>query len=194
MMKPFKRLFRRSKSKKVEKETSDSDTCITTATDNRNSPVETAEDQNWKSELAQAFLAKWNEHDMEGAGKMVTAEYVFVFADNQEMEYDDMARETTNVFNAFPDFYFQYDSIKQRESDGVVVVSNLVASGHHTAKPYAFGPCPPIQPSGKYIQNSPETLYFHFRDGKICKLIVDAEGEMTGPPGIYTQLGGFPCM
>ncbi|CAB9522498.1 expressed unknown protein [Seminavis robusta] len=176
--------------------TSESNTCLLTSTSEHCRT--STKTQSWKIDVARAFIENWNEHDMNGAEELITKDFVSVFsgADNApvEMEYDDMVAEFTNLFEAFPDFKFQYDSIKECLANDVVVLSNLVSSGHHTAKPYAFGPCPPIEPSGKYVRNSPETYYFHFRDATICKLVVEAEGEMTGPPGIYTQLGGFPLM
>ncbi|CAB9529408.1 expressed unknown protein [Seminavis robusta] len=180
----FKKLFRRKKSKALVKETTESDSRNTSATE-----------QSWKHDLVVAFVQEWNNHDFESAKKLVSTDFVVVFvaADNMELEYQDFAAEVNKIFDAFPDFAFKYESIEE-QADGAVVLRNLIPHGHHTAKPYAFGPCPPIEPSGQYVENSPETLYFHFNDSKISKQVVHAQGEMTGPPGIYTQLGGFPAL
>ena len=74
-----------------------------------------------------------------------------------------------------------------------VVVRDLVASGTHTGTPYACGPCEPLPPSGQHVKCDKEELYFTFgEDGKISQLTIIPMGEMTGPQGVYTLLGGFP--
>lgn len=123
----------------------------------------------------------------------VTDDYVIQYKDF-EMEFEDYSREMENIFQAMPDVMFQYMTIVYNYTNNTVILQRMVTSGHHTDKPYAFGPCEPIEPTGARVRNSPETITYHFRDGKICKQVVHAHGEMSGPPGIYTQLGGFPLM
>ncbi|CAB9522499.1 unknown protein [Seminavis robusta] len=192
-MNPLRNIFRGS-SKKAQPVKGCENKPSTDVVPERNvSPKEVK--KSWKIELVEAFIQKWSEHDMGGAHAMVTDDFVIVFAsaDNMELEYQDYVAETTKVFEAFPDFNFRYESLTEGR-DGVVLWKNVVPNGHHTAKPYAFGPCDPIEPTGKYVENSPETGTFYFKDGKIAKMMVVAHGEMTGPAGIYTQLGGFPLM
>ena len=156
------------------------------------STTDPAEDE--RMIAAKSFINCWNDHDMEACRQFVTVDFVTKF-DEFEAEFDDYAREAQNVFDAMPDFNFRSKpGCMTLRDDGVVVVENLIPNGHHTGKPYAFGPCEPIEAKGTYVENAPETLYFHFRNGKIYKQIVVAHGEMTGPPGIYTQLGGFPLL
>lgn len=143
--------------------------------------------------LAKAFLQTWMDQDMEAGRRFVTEDYRIQYRDF-EMEFDDYAREMECVFEAMPDFSFQYRAIVYNCLNDTVVLQRVRGSGHHTAKPYAFGPCEPIEPKGTYVENCPETITYHFRHGKICKQVVYAHGEMSGPPGIYTQLGGFPLM
>ena len=94
----------------------------------------------------------------------------------------------------FPDFQFSCDLMSYHS--GVVVLQGFQAGGTHTGAPFACGPCEPIEATGKVIVNDPEEVYLFFRRGeeKISRIIVCAKGEMTGPAGIYTQLGGFPLL
>ncbi|CAB9520646.1 expressed unknown protein [Seminavis robusta] len=148
--------------------------------------------------VARAYAQTLNDHNMDGAKELFADDCrcIFTKADNMEMEFNEMATEIVKIFDAFPDFNFRFESsIDERKSDGVVVWSDFVPNGHHTGKPYGFGPCPAIEASGKYVENSPETIYIHVNEqGQIIKLVIECEGEMSGPPGIYTQLGGFPLM
>ncbi|CAB9512741.1 expressed unknown protein [Seminavis robusta] len=194
MNKTIKSLFHRKKSKSFVMDESvkcDNDSCDT-ATTLAEEPIPLTE--SWKIDAVKAFVEKWNQHDMEGARSMVTQDMVTVFAsaDNMELEYQDYAAEVNKLFEAFPDFSFKHELVEEH-FDGKIVLHKMITSGHHTAKPYAFGPCPPIEATGKYVENS-ETIHFYFRGTKIIKQVVHADGEMTGPPGIYTQLGGFPAL
>ena len=144
--------------------------------------------------IARAFLRAWNDHDMETVREYVTPDYMVHFKDCA-FEFADYAHEIQKVFEAMPDFTFSHKNFEYVPSNDTVVLHNVVPNGHHTMKSYAFGPYEPIiEPKGTYVKNSPETITYHFRDGKICKETVVAHGEMTGLAGIYTQLGGFPLM
>lgn len=133
--------------------------------------------------LAKAYVAKWNEHDLAAAQEMVTDDYAILFQDGTEMPYSNFREEIQKIFNAFPDFKFEYRAMDER-NDGVVVLHKMVPSGHHTGAAYGFGPCDPIEPSGKYVCNEPETIHYHFREEggtlKVCKQQVFPHGEMTG--------------
>ena len=144
--------------------------------------------------VVRAHLEAINNRDLKEAERYVTADFVTLFKEF-EVEFRDYAVEVQNILDSFPDFKLTLtgdNPIKLRE-DGVVT-AEIIPKGHHTGKPYSFGPCEPIDPKGTYVENAPETIYMHFRDGKICKQVVVAHGEMTGPPGIHTQLGGFPLL
>ncbi|CAB9531984.1 expressed unknown protein [Seminavis robusta] len=194
MMKSIKKLFsRKNESPKSIHTTSSGGGCDTSTSEEQVQP-ETA-----KERVVRAYVQYLNGHDMDGAKELMADDCRCIFitqGDNMEMEYNEMAAEVVNIFEAFPDFKFRFDSsIDERKSDGVVVWSDLVPNGHHTGKPYAFGPCPAIEASGKYVENPPETICFHVNEqGKITKHVIESTGEMSGPPGIYTQLGGFPLM
>ncbi|CAB9511021.1 expressed unknown protein [Seminavis robusta] len=145
-----------------------------------------------KCAMAKELLQLWNKHDLEGSSKLLSDDFLVVFSD-YDLTWKDFSHEVQNLFESFPDFHFDYRMIEER--DDVVIVHDLISSGHHTCKPYAFGPCDPIEASGRLVKNDPETVVCFFdKDGKCCKHEVIASGEMTGPAGIYTQLGGFPLM
>ncbi|CAB9502557.1 expressed unknown protein [Seminavis robusta] len=90
---------------------------------------------------------------------------------------------------SFPNFRFQYESIKENRS-GLVLVEELQASGTHTGEPYTFAHFPPIPTSNKHIVNDPERLWLRVKDGKIVDIECVSLGDYTGPPGFYMQLGG----
>ncbi|CAB9520645.1 expressed unknown protein [Seminavis robusta] len=188
MMKSIKKLFsRKNKSpKSIRTTTSESGS-------EAQGPCETDNEK-----VVRAYVQKLNDHDMDGAKELIADGCVCIFtkADNMELEWTELAAEMVRIYDAFPDFNFRFDSsIDERKSDGVVVWSDVVPNGHHTGKPYGFGPCPAIETSGKYAENSPETIYFHVNEqGKISKKVIECSGDMSGPPGLYTQIGGFPLM
>lgn len=141
-----------------------------------------------------------NAHDMKTARQLQTDDVVWVFRDVHgnlvhQMSWDEFEAEMAKLFGAFPDFCFTWKEIIQDpSSEDVMKLLHVVASGTHTGGAFAFGPCEPIQASGKCFQNDPEDVTFTFRDGKLCKHEIRARGEMTGPAGIYSQLGGFPLL
>ena len=188
-MKSIKNLFgnksSKSTTKKSKQEGSD--------TKKESAPEAAFEDE--RLTVAKAYLQSKNNRDMEASRKLLTSDFVTQFKEF-EAELEDYARESQNLYDAFPDFNVKHtvdNPITLRE-DGVVVIDRIVPNGHHTGKPYSFGPCEPIEPKGTYVENSPETIYLHFRGDKIYKQEIVSHGEMTGPPGFYTQLGGFPLL
>eukprot|EP00934_Nitzschia_sp_Nitz4_P000899 Nitzschia sp. Nitz4//scaffold345_size17508//16580//17173//NITZ4_008826-RA/size17508-processed-gene-0.14-mRNA-1//-1//CDS//3329548637//899//frame0 len=156
-----------------------------------NAPSEKESHENMK--LVMLWIEKLNKHSTEGFRDLVTDDYIVQFAE-QEMNIDSFLEECQGVWDAFPDFAYNGKSIEMRD-DGVVVAHRFVAKGTHTGKAYGFGPYDPIAPNGAAVENDPETSYFFFKQGKICKQVVSyIDGDMTGPAGLYTQLGGFPLL
>ena len=111
-----------------------------------------------------------------------------------EMSWKMWAEEMESLTASFPDFSFTCDSMSCDQ--GVVVLHRCQAKGSHSGAPYSCGPCEPIPAEGKKVMNDPEDIYVFFREGedKISRIVVCARGEMSGPAGIYTQLGGFPLV
>ncbi|CAB9525225.1 expressed unknown protein [Seminavis robusta] len=97
-----------------------------------------------------------------------------------------------NIYEAFPDFAFHYDSIEQ-ENSTTVAVEGLVASGTHTGAPYTIDAkhFPAIPATGRHVINDEERFVFVFTDdNKIKSFAVIGFGNVTGPPGLYEQIGG----
>ena len=195
-MKLIKAIFRSRSSKSKDAKVKEAET--TTLTDGSGSSSTSHKDSPGVS-VVKEYLAKFNEHDVAAMRKLASDDYVVRFQDNTELMFENFAEEMQKMFDSFPDFNMSYcDQDFEEKSDSTVVVHKLLPSGHHTGAPYAFGPCDPIDPTGKFIRNDPETVHFHLREEggslRILKLSVVPHGEMTGPQGIYTQLGGFPLM
>ena len=122
----------------------------------------------------------------------------------QEMRWNEFEEQMRRLLSSFPDFKLNYHNSMQRllekdedseNSDEVnIFIPYLVATGTHTGESFAFGPCEPIEPTGKFIQMDPESDYVTFRKGKIIRYVVKAHGDKAGPAGVYTLLGGFPVL
>lgn len=138
-------------------------------------------------------MRRKNEHDLEGCKKLVTDDYVISF-DGVESNWKDHSFEVQQIALSFPDFQFPYESIEVMADGRMIVMHNMLPSGTHTGKPYAFSNHPPIEATGISVQNDPEQLRFFFRDGKICREEVYNDGKLSGPAGIYAQIGGNPKM
>jgi hypothetical protein len=161
----------------------------------------------WKDEdlqkkriaAVQEFVTRVNSHNLEFAGELVTDDNDWHFLDQKkkldgELAWKYWVEEMTKVNASFPDFAFQYESIVYK--CGTVVLRGFRAGGTHTGAPYTFAHCEPIEAAGKKVLNDEEEALFLFREGEhsIARIIIAPRGEMTGPPGFYTQLGGFPLL
>ncbi|CAB9521173.1 expressed unknown protein [Seminavis robusta] len=151
-------------------------------------------------DLARHLIKSLHDNDWESTRALVADDLVCYFHNlSHEVDYElnlnDLHEEVANIHRALPDFSLHYKSIRKHPTNsGVVIVNQVVASGTHTAAPYAFGPFEPINPTGKKVVNDPEELHILVQDGKICRLDFYPMGEYTGPAGLYTQLGGFPLL
>ncbi|CAB9502571.1 expressed unknown protein [Seminavis robusta] len=147
---------------------------------------------------AEVFYACLNDHDLRGAKSVLADDVTFEFRalDGSlvhEMNWQDFREETMKIFNSFPDFANKPKSIREGQ-DGTVKVHYAVTSGTHSGTPFAFGPFPPIEASNTRVVNDPEDVRLTFCDGRIRRFAISARGEMVGPAGLYTQLGGFPLV
>jgi len=101
---------------------------------------------------------------------------------------DEMGR----IYQSFPDFKFTYESVCT-EGTNTVVINGMYASGTHTGAPYSCDPrkFPEIPATNKHIVNEEERFVFKFTDdNKLKSFQVVAIGGMTGPAGLYEQVGG----
>eukprot|EP00934_Nitzschia_sp_Nitz4_P004659 Nitzschia sp. Nitz4//scaffold299_size22801//19256//19939//NITZ4_008539-RA/size22801-processed-gene-0.53-mRNA-1//-1//CDS//3329546354//4649//frame0 len=134
-----------------------------------------------------------NGHNIEKFLECTTPDFLIQFED-QEMSRDDFIEELQRVWASFPDFCLEGETFEVR-ADGLILARNFIPRGTHTGAPFAFGPYEPIPTSGKKVENAPENVCCKCREGKVCRYIVlYEEGDMSGPAGLYTQLGGFPLL
>eukprot|EP00977_Amphora_coffeiformis_P030324 scaffold46265_cov183-Amphora_coffeaeformis.AAC.4 len=141
-------------------------------------------------EFAELWLLYMNEHNLKGMTDIVHDECTVNFVESQ-MPYHEFSEEIKNLFSSFPDLSFAWNDVKQT-SPNIVEIGVFQASGTHTGKPYGFGPYPPIESKGIAVKNDPEKVIIEVLQGKIKKVTFIPSSELTGPPGIYVQIGGFP--
>jgi ketosteroid isomerase-like protein len=168
-------------------------------TDSLDSVLKPSEPQDLsKLGVVRKSFKKMNSHDIRGLRKVHTEDCMWYFYDQEgqfihETRLDDCIAEMSSMWASFPDLKFRCHTLSMTSS-GQVLVANNVLTGTHTGKPYSFGPCEEIAPTGKCVANDPTDLFVSFRDGKISRCDIYARGPMTGPMGLYTQLGGFPLL
>jgi len=158
--------------------------------------------------IVKDFFHRINKHEPSSAEELVTDDLQFHFYDlsktlDCELPWEYWVEEHERINASFPDFRFQYEravpiSVSNDDDDEeevvVVVLLGFRASGTHTGEPYGLGPCEAIPATGKRVLNDPEEVYCFLRGDKIARIVDYPRGEMTGPPGFYTQIGGFPMM
>lgn len=154
--------------------------------------------QQWLA-TAKGFVERVNRHDNRSAKELVTPDNHWHFYNlsktlENELPWSCWAEEHERINASFPDFRFVY-----RQAvlvPGGIALQGFRASGTHTGEPYAMGACEPIPANGTKVLNDEEETYLFFRPGEseIARIVVCPKGEMTGPAGFYTQIGGFPMM
>eukprot|EP00934_Nitzschia_sp_Nitz4_P004939 Nitzschia sp. Nitz4//scaffold299_size22801//20930//21568//NITZ4_008540-RA/size22801-processed-gene-0.54-mRNA-1//-1//CDS//3329546357//4929//frame0 len=139
------------------------------------------------------LIEAMNKQDYQKLLEVTSDDYIVEF-EQQELIRSDFFEELEKVWKSFPDFSIEGEYYEVRP-DGVIVAHKFVPKGTHTGAPYGCGPYDAIPASGKKVVNAPETVYFYCRDGKVCRhIVIYNEGDMSGPAGFYTQLGGFPLL
>ena len=100
------------------------------------------------------------------------------------------------IHKSFPDVYFQYKNISESPDDpNMVLVDGFFCTATHTGELYAFAPgVPAIPAKGIAVKNDEENFYFTMKDGKIDAVELLAFGSLTGPAGLYEQIGGDPLL
>lgn len=154
-------------------------------------------DEDASVQLARKYFSLCNEQDYDGMMAMTTEKTLFKLKEDSTMTADEFHGVVKDIWRSFPDFHFTIEGKVETQRDGSVVVEGIVVRGTHTAAPYGFGPFPPIDPDPQNpvkVENDRESVRIFFQDGKIAKYVFETSGDLAGPPGIYTQLGGFPCI
>lgn len=140
--------------------------------------------------LAELWVWLMNQHNLD-AMLAISDQNCNIHFEDSHMRQEDFFEEIRNLFTSFPDFGFAWNDVQQT-GPGQVEIGFFQASGTHTGKPYGFGPYPPMEAKGIAVKNDPEKVIIEVAHDMIQKVTFIATGELTGPPGVYIQIGGFP--
>ena len=142
-------------------------------------------------EVAKRFLEYYNAQDNEKLSAILSSDCIFCFP-NAEMLAEAFIEDANLMRKSFPDKKLSCDNIRLIEP-GVVKFTDLQCSGTHTGAPYGFGPYPLIEATGRKVLNDPEDcmVYINETTGQMTKMVIKAKGRLTGPPGLYEQIGGL---
>lgn len=139
------------------------------------------------------WLEAVNTHDLKAAGAFVTKDAQLHLKEHDkrltlDMSWDCWCGVQAKIMESLPDYHFEYR--KAVGHRGAVVLKVVRAGGTHSGTPFGYGPFAPLSPTGKFVENDPEEVYFFFREGeeKISKIMSFATGEFSGAPGLYAQL------
>ena len=146
---------------------------------------------------AKLFFQYYNEHAIDKALQEVVAEKCTIYMkSDMTLTKEEFFGSVQHCIESFPDLRFDVGRY-EKQPDGSVICYDVMVIGTHTGKPFGFGPYEPIDvvnPPVK-VQNDPEDVQLIFdKDHKMTKYVFLTVGELSGPPGLYTQLGGFPVM
>ena len=150
--------------------------------------------------IGREYFRLLNAHDIDGTSELTLCDdVVHTFYDQAGAPVNTLSQkcfvvEIKKLFASFPDFSFTHTVEPDPERPDRIILRRAVVCGHHTGAPFALGPYPAIEATGKFVKNDPIDSYLTFHDGKICSYDAYARGPMTGPAGVYTQLGGFPLV
>lgn len=145
-------------------------------------------------ETCESFISFMKDHDFDKLSTLSEEKKAEVIINQGDtiMSMKDFIESNHHVAASFPDLAFEYRKIEVIEGRKVVV-SGFRGSGTHTGRPYGFAPFPEVPTSGIAVKNDPETFVFELNEKcEVRKLRIEATGEMSGPPGFYKQIGGFP--
>jgi hypothetical protein len=146
----------------------------------------------YKEQVVAEYLRRMNQHDVT-TGQLFTDQADVIFIETP-MTPQSLEEEMVKVFRSFPDFTLHIVSVNGivEQPDGTVL-AELEATGTHTGAPYSFGPYPDIPPSGITVKLDREICRYHIceKEGKLSKIIITPLGQSSGPPGLYTLIGGL---
>ena len=146
-------------------------------------------------QVVDQFVQCFRENNLEGIRALCTPECDLDFSETP-MPLREYLDEYRRIMLSFPDFTLECRGVKRVSGKpNKFCLEFLQASGTHTGEPYGFGPYPEVPTSNIKFRNDPERVIFTVdpaRGNKVSNLLIIPSGEMTGPPGIYKQIGGFP--
>ncbi|CAB9516591.1 expressed unknown protein [Seminavis robusta] len=148
--------------------------------------------------VVREWIRAKDEHNIEKMQELTGEGCFFTFTDSEtEMPASEFYGAVNETIQSFPDIHFFWKSMKvqgpstnKSKAGMVVVVNDYYGIGKHTGKAYGFGPYPPVEPTGKTVRDENIEFTFTVSDGKIVDATIYAFGELVGPPGFYTKIGG----
>ena len=152
------------------------------------------EDEHENVRLGKAFFRTINKHETAKLRTMFLDDAKCEMTEGTIMEATMFLQVLDDLFKSFPDFHVSGARSPKLQPDGSIIFTGLEASGTHTGEPYGFGPYEKLPAEGKRFVNDKETVQVFFKDGKVARYVFLTHGRLSGPPGVYTQLGGFPLM
>jgi hypothetical protein len=159
--------------------------CVVSQQSNQQEPLSKA------TASAKAFIDIQNSGIFNKLPTITSPQCVFQFHE-VELLVDTAVEELSNTRSSFPDFHLCYEKIIDISPTQAKIV-NLQASGTHTGTPYGFGPYPEISATGIRCKNDFEdvTITVDAQTGMILSTKFVAKGPLTGPAGLYNQIGGM---
>lgn len=141
------------------------------------------------------MLENWNHYNTpeELLACFPSSKAKFKPEDFPSFDADTLVTVMEAIHQSFPDVQWTFKNIKAGTEPHVVVCEGVRCSGTHTGAPYSFAPgFPAIPATHKFVQNDEEKLYFTLTPDthKIRKVQIFALGCVTGPAGLYEQIGG----
>jgi len=146
--------------------------------------------------LIRQYLYDKDARNFDGMEKVTDQRCTFYFIDAETDMLPRHFYESVNAtFESFPNLHFFWRYMKIAGIDSatgctIVKVKDYYGIGRHDGKPYTFEPCEAIPATGITVRDSDVEIRFFVKDGKIMQMDIDAKGQLVGPPGFYTKIGG----
>ena len=161
-----------------------------------------------KTPLAMRVLRQWlhhkNDHHITKMMELTSPSCYFHFVDAEaSMPSHEFYTACEDTNRSFPNisFYWSRMKLKKITDNGntvKIVVKDYYGVGKHTGEPLGFGPYDPIPATGLEVRDENIEFTFtlsreHGKEGtfKIVNAKINAFGQMVGPPGFYSKIGGL---
>lgn len=160
----------------------------------QNEPI--PDDARSEIKLIRQFLYDKDARNFDGMEAVTDDSCTFYFIDaDTDMLPRHFYESVSGTFDSFPNLHFFWRYMKISGVDPetgctIVKVKDYYGEGRHTGTPYTFEPFPDIPATGINVRDANIELQFLVKNDKVAKMIIDADGQLVGPPGFYTKIGG----
>jgi len=199
----------RGKAQRIEKEASSSSaTEVTSSTSKSTNSTDSYKYQKYfqneplpeeappEIKMIRQYLYDKDSFNYEGMQKATDGRCTMFFIDSEfDFHPRDFLETLKSAKASFSNLHFFWKCMNISGVDAdtgctVVTVTDYYGTGKHDGVPYGFGPYEEIPATGITVKIAPIKFEFFVKDGKVMKMVIDADGEIVGPPGFYTQIGG----